>query len=103
MLYYVCVDMWTSLVDIFILFRNALGFDLSKARGSWLKMFGPGFDLNVVYYVCVDMCTSSVDIFILFGNALGFDPLGTERVLVEDAWTRFELDCGVLCMCTYMD
>ena len=66
-------------------------------------MFGPDFDLNVVDYVCVDMCTSSVDIFILFGNAQGFNLLGTERVLVEDAWTRFELDCAVLCMCTYME
>ena len=97
-LYYACVHMWTSLVVICKVFGYVLVSDPSKPRGSSLGLFLPELDLKVLYYVCVHMWISSVDIFILFGNAQGFNPLETKRALVEDAWTRFELDCGVLCM-----
>ena len=68
-----------------------------------MRLFGPDLELKVLYHAFVHMWTSLVDIFILFGNALGFDRLGTERILVAVVWTRFELDCVVLCMCRYVD
>ena len=39
----------------------------------------------------------------LFEYALESDPLGSERVLVAVVWFRFSLECGVLCMCMYVN